>query len=456
MADPLTDEAGAAGVNVVRGLAVALAVYLIAVFHRTSLGVAGLEASDRFGISPGQLSAFIFVQIGVYASMQIPVGILVDKFGPRRLLFASALVMGLAQLAFAVVPNYAGALVARGILGVGDALTFVSVLRFAAEHVTPRRYPLVVAITATLGSTGNIAATVPLTLALHNLGWTPTFTAASVVSLLIAAMVWILAPPDNTDAVRIRRSRQELGAGLRRIGGNVATAWAAPGTKLGFWMHFSNTCVMACLTVLWGQPYLIEQQGLSRSSAASVLTAMVVVQVGTTLLMGSLIASRPGLRTPLGLSIASLTVGAWVALLVVVGAGAPDWLVIGVFILSALGGPASAIGFAIARDYNPVSVVGTATGIVNVAGWAACVAACLTIGATLDRIGTAPGDYRTGFLLAMIIPTLGVVQGIRWWRRTRHASLQALARGEEIPVLVRRNRWDLPPSDPTPATDRTL
>ncbi|MCW2602303.1 MAG: hypothetical protein JWN61_438 [Pseudonocardiales bacterium] len=432
------------GVNVVRGLAVALAVYMMATFHRTSLGVAGLEAKDRFGISPAQLSVFIFVQIGVYASMQIPVGILVDKFGPRRLLFSSAVIMGVAQLAFAVVPNYPMALLARGLLGVGDALTFVSVLRFAAEHVPPRRYPMIVAITGTLGSVGNIAATVPLTIALHHIGWAPTFAGAATLSLLVAVLVWFVAPRDGSGLGRTKRSRQEIAAGLRRVGGGVASAWSVPGTKLGFWIHFSNTCTMAFLTVLWGQPYLIEQQGFSQESAASVLTAMVIVQVATTLLVGLVIGPRPGIRTPLGIGVGVLTVTAWVILLTVVGAGAPDWLVIGVFILSALGGPASTVGFAIARDYNQVSLAGTATGIINVAGWTACVFACITIGVTLSALGTDPADYRTGFLFAMVIPLFGCVQALRWWRRTRHTNLMALARGEEVPVQIRAKRWDIP------------
>lgn len=444
MSRPDSDAIDEPGVQVVRGLAIALAVYVLAVFHRTSLGVAGLEASDRFGISPAQLSVFIFVQIGVYASMQVPVGILVDKFGPRRLLFSAAVIMGLAQLAFAVVPNYPMALFARGLLGVGDALTFVSVLRFAAEHVSPRRYPMIVAITGTLGSIGNIVATVPLTIALHRLGWTPTFTTAAILSLLVAALVWFGAPRDGSGLGRTRRSRQELGAALRRVGGGVATAWAVPGTRLGFWIHFSNTCTMAFLTVLWGQPYLIEQQGFSQESAASVLTAMVVVQVVVSLVIGSVIGPRPGVRTPLGIGVAVATVAAWVILLTVVGAGAPDWLVIGVFILSALGGPASSVGFAIARDYNEVSLAGRATGIVNVAGWTACVFASITIGITLSALGTNPADYRRGFLLAMAIPLVGIVQALRWWRRTRHQNLLALARGEQVPVQIRARRFDLP------------
>jgi MFS family permease len=366
--------------------------------------------------------------------------------------------MGLAQLAFAFVPNYGGALVARGILGVGDALTFVSVLRFAAEHVSPRRYPMIVAMTGALGALGNIAATVPLTLALHSLGWSPTFAGAATLSLVVAALVFVLAPRDGAAQLRRRRSRQDIAAGLRRVGAGVATVWRVPGTKLGFWIHFTNTCLMATLTVLWGQPYLIEQQGFAQESASAVLTAMVVLQVMTTLTIGTVIGRRPGVRTPLGIGVGLATVASWLVLLTVVGSGAPDWLVIGVFLLSALGGPASTVGFALARDYNDVGYVGTATGIINVAGWAACVVACLIIGITLDVTGTDPVDYRHAFLLAMAIPLLGSVQSVRWWRRTRHASLAALARGESVPVHVNPTRWDLPrvDADITPPTDRTL
>ena len=89
-----------------------MAVYLVAVFHRTSLGVAGLQAATRFGISPSQLSIFVLLQLGVYAVMQIPTGILVDRYGPRRLLILAALTMGLAQLLFAVAGSYPVALLA--------------------------------------------------------------------------------------------------------------------------------------------------------------------------------------------------------------------------------------------------------------------------------------------------------------------------------------------------------
>ena len=73
----------------VSGWLLAVSVYLLAVLHRSSLGVAGLLAEHRFGISPAQLSVFIFLQLGVYAAMQVPTGVLVDRYGPRRLLITA-------------------------------------------------------------------------------------------------------------------------------------------------------------------------------------------------------------------------------------------------------------------------------------------------------------------------------------------------------------------------------
>ena len=72
---------------------IALAAYVVAIFHRSSLAVAGLAAADRFDISAAQLATFTMLQLLVYAGMQIPVGLLVDRYGPRAVMLAGALVM---------------------------------------------------------------------------------------------------------------------------------------------------------------------------------------------------------------------------------------------------------------------------------------------------------------------------------------------------------------------------
>lgn len=78
--------------------AAAVAVYIIAITGRTSMGVAGVEATGHFSINASQLAVFTSVQVGVYALVQIPTGALIDRFGARRLLFLGALIMALGQI----------------------------------------------------------------------------------------------------------------------------------------------------------------------------------------------------------------------------------------------------------------------------------------------------------------------------------------------------------------------
>ncbi|MGH3445439.1 MAG: MFS transporter, partial [Nocardioidaceae bacterium] len=140
----------------------AVAVYFFAIFNRSSLGVAGIMAARRFDISAAQLSTFTVLQLGVYAAMQIPVGVLVDRLGPRRLLLTGALLMTAAQLAFAFSGSFAGALAARVFLGMGDAMVFISVLRVVAYWFPSMRNPMLSQLTGLLGQIGALVAAIPL------------------------------------------------------------------------------------------------------------------------------------------------------------------------------------------------------------------------------------------------------------------------------------------------------
>ena len=159
--------------------AVGLLVYALAVFHRSSLGVAGLVAADRFGISASQLATFTMLQLLVYAGMQVPVGLLCDRFGSRSVLLVGTTLIALAQAAFAFSHSYVTALVARGFVGVGDAMTFVCVLRLVSSWFPSRRIPLVTQLTGTFGQLGAVMAAIPMTWALAHLGWTRAYLTAA-------------------------------------------------------------------------------------------------------------------------------------------------------------------------------------------------------------------------------------------------------------------------------------
>lgn len=437
---PVTDRAVPA--RALRAWLIAALVYLTAVFHRTSLGVAGLLAAQRFGISAGQLSVFVFVQIGVYAAMQIPTGILVDRFGPRRLLLVAAGLMTVAQLMFAAIDSYPAALAARAVLGCGDALTFVSVLRFAANSFPPNRYPLVVSLTAMAGQVGNVAATVPLALLLHSAGWFPTFGVAGLVSLGTLGLVVVLVP--GAPVRPLPRSAAALRAPLRRVGRSVRDAWALPATRAGFWVHFSCMTSTTVFGVLWGVPYLVKGEGFTSAAASRVLLVIVLVAAVASPLTGVLIARHPAWRIPIAMTVSSLAIAGWLALIVGFDGRPPHALLYLQAVIMALGGPASMIGFALARDYNRPAVVGTATGVVNVGGFTATVAGAVGVGWVLDASGaTDAAAFRWAWLLVVLLQAAGTVQVVRWWRRTRASVLLAQHRGDAVPVPVVRRKFDL-------------
>jgi MFS family permease len=423
-----------------RGWFVAAMVYFFAVFNRSSLGVAGLIAEERFHIGPGALSTFVLLQVGVYAAMQIPTGLLVDRYGPRRLLIVAAAILGVAQLGFAFAQVFVVALLARALLGCGDALTFVSVLRFTGTHFSPRRFPLLVALTAFLGTVGNVAATVPLTALLDGPGWTPAFFTAAVGSF-VAAILVVLLVRDPTPMPRpIPRDRMRATGRAIRV--RIRTAWAVPGTRMGFWVHFSCMACATPLAVLWGVPYLVEGAGFSTAEASTLLLVAVLVSGLAGPAFGAVIGRWPASRIPIGLGVCAVTIGLVVLLVAAFGDDPPAWAVAPTFVIVLLGGPASMAAFAVVRDYNAGHTLGTASGVVNVGGFVATVIGAVAFGVVLDLQGGAdPHAMRLALLVLVAVQAFGAVRLGVWYRRMRADVRRRQRAGETVPVRVGRRRW---------------
>ncbi|APU13931.1 MULTISPECIES: MFS transporter [Actinoalloteichus] len=427
----------------------AVIVYLAAVFHRGSLGVAGTLASERFAIGPAALGVFTVVQVGVYAAMQIPTGLLVDRFGPRRVLTAAAVLLGVGQLLFALVDSYPAALAARVTVGIGDALTWVSILRLVAAHFSARRYALVASVSSALGALGGVLATVPLGLALTNVGWTPTFAIVGLVTAAYAVIAgrFVRDAPQAVPVDGEQPPARPTPPGLREVLHRVPTVWRVPGTRLAFWVHFSTMFLPGVLGLLWGFPYLVDGLGVAPGTAGVLVGLLVFGGVFAGPLVGALIGHRPTCRMPLVIGYLLTALGALTMLLAWPGDGPPLLLVTMAFVVFACGGPASSVAFALVRDYNSLTEVGTATGVANVGGHLATAFSALLIGLLLDGTG---GSYRIAFLGVGALMLFGMSRTLVWWRRARAVVLAADARGESVPVRLSWQRWDLRPA-PVPA-----
>ena len=398
---------------------VGLATYFLAVFHRSSLAVAGLLATERFDINASQLASFAMLQLLVYAGMQIPVGLLVDRFGPRTVLVSGAAVLTLAQTGFALAESYPAALVARLFVGMGDAMTFICVLRLVNTWFGTRRIPLVTQLTGVIGQGGAIVAAVPMTYALGWLGWTGAYLAAASLGVVLIVLLLVLVHDGPGE-----RSRRGPALSPAQIRASLAASWSHPGTRLGFWMHFSTQFSATTLGLLWGYPFFVRGEGRTPAEAGLLLTVMVVAVMSAGPVLGWRITVQPWHRSTLVLGIVGVIVAAWTVVLAWPGP-APFALLLVLVVVTGVGGPASMIGFDLGRTSNPADRLASATGIINQGGFYASLVLVVAVGLVLDArtpgssTAYTPEAFRWAMSSQYVLWTVGLVQVWRYRRRTR-------------------------------------
>ena len=368
--------------------------YVIAVLHRTSFGVSGLSAADRFSISPSVLSSFVVLQIVVYAGMQIPAGVLLDRYGSRIMIAVGAFIMMSAQLALAFTESLPIAIGARIAVGAGDALTFISVLRLVPQWFPPRQVPLVSQFTGILGQLGQVMSALPFMLLLSGPGWTFAYGSAAAVGLLAFALALsvIRDAPPGADVVAVP-------AGAKEIGRQIKTVWMRPGTRLGFFSHMGTQFSITTFALLWGVPYLKSAQGLDSTTVGSLLTLSVISAIVAGPILGILTGRYPMRRSWLVLTIMVASALMWTIVLSR-SEPSPLWLLTILVVVISVGGPGSVIGFDYARTSNPSSAMGTAQGMVNIGGFLASLIVIQVMGVILGHMGGYTFD---GFRVAWMV-----------------------------------------------------
>ncbi|KOV76356.1 MFS transporter [Streptomyces sp. NRRL WC-3618] len=402
---------------------VGVCVYFVAVIFRTSLGVAGLDAADRFHVGASALSTFSILQLLVYSGMQIPVGLLVDRLGTKKVLTIGVVLFTAGQLGFAFSPSYGTALASRALLGCGDAMTFISVLRLGSRWFPARRGPMIAQLAGLAGMAGNLVSTLLLARLLHGVGWTAAFAGSAVAGLVVLVLL-VAFLRDHPEGHEPEPFPHQGAAYVRR---QIAASWREPGTRLGLWVHFTTQFPAMVFLLLWGLPFLVEAQGLTRATAGELLTLVVLSNMVIGLVYGQIVARHHAARLPLALGTVGLTAVMWAVTLAypaVVGAGhAPMWLL--VLLCAVLGacGPASMLGFDFARPANPPERQGTASGITNMGGFVASMTTLFAVGVLLDATGD---NYTVAFSFVFLVQGVGVSQILRLRKRAARRERERL------------------------------
>ncbi|MDY2941855.1 MAG: MFS transporter [Varibaculum sp.] len=394
----------------------AMLTYTLAVAARTSLGMASLQAIERFHLDATGLASFTTLQILVYGGIQIPMGRMLDRFGPRRLLWVGALTVAFAQVGMAIAPNYPAALAVRVLLGAGDATAFISVIRLLPSWFPIRRVPLFTQLTSMIGLLGQVISAYPFLGLVQVAGWSPAFLimgglgfAAAIIAVRGVADHPVKEPScvENnpaTSSQRKGRSRTELVEVFRN-----------PWTWYGFFTHWSTCGLPMTFTLLWGVPFLARGMGLS----AGVVSALMGMYVACNMVEGPIIgiasAARPHSRIVMILGANFAVTAAWIAVLWHREPPGIAWAIMLMIVLSAAG-MISSLAFDLVRAGVPERILGTGIGTANMGGFVCVLLTVFAIGVVLDMLAPGGewcwGSMRLAFhvqALTWVIGFLGVV-----------------------------------------------
>ena len=372
--------------------------------------VASLDATERFNTTAAQLSSLAVLQLVVYASMQIPVGIALDKFGPRIMLGCGALIMAAGQLIVAFAPGLEWAVLGRMLVGMGDAFTFISMIRMVNNWLTGKAAALAQQWLATIGQLGQIVSAIPFAAGLAVYGWTSAFSALAVSGLVAGVFVFIAALDSPQGRVKSQSNFADVVAALR-INFNRSPVKAA------FWTHFLTQSSGNVFALLWGVPFLVEANGKSPAFASGMLTLFVITNAAMGPVVGFLTARYQGQRHVLVLASGFSILAIW-AIALFVPSPLPDFLVVLLVIVLGFGGPVSMVAFDYSRSYVSNRELGAANGFINIGGFLAALLMIGAIGLALDAqraVNPEVALYDAGhFKLALCVQF--AVIGFGLWR----------------------------------------
>jgi len=378
----------------------------------------------------GNFSAFYFYS---YVVMQIPTGILVDFWGPRKLLIAGAFVASLGTLIFGAASHIVIANLGRLLIGASVAVAWVALLNLSIRWFPQRKYAYVSGVALCVGVFGAVIAGVPLRMFIDLFSWRPVMQTSAILTLLLALAIWLAVRDDPSDIGYISyapevkaKPRSDPGAILSRL----AEVLRYRNTWLLSFASAGSVGPVLAFSGLWGIPFLATHYGLTPARSATITSLLLIAMALGGPVLGAF-SDRIGKRKPIYLASAGASLAGWTVLLFL--PGLPIWLLVVLVIIIGFSSGNIIICFAYIKESMPLSLAGTASGVCNTGVMLGPMILQPAMGLLLDRHWSGViengvrlynlGAYRSAFIL-MILSSLLAVVLISFTRETYcHQSL---------------------------------
>ena len=359
-------------------------LYFAGFFQRVAPAVMTAELMAEFNLSAaalGNLSAFYFYS---YVAMQIPTGVMADRWGPRRLLTAGAAVAAIGSVVFAVAPVLWMTNLGRLLIGGSVAVAFVAMLKLASHWFAPQYFARLSGLALFVGTMGAVASGVPLRLLVVSFGWRPVMLAVSLGIALLTVAIWLVVRDDPTErgyasyflqATTSDTSRGGIFSEIAEVFSyrNIRLFVLIPGGVVGPVLTFGG---------LWGVPYLVSVRGFTPTAAAGVTSMMLVALAVGGLLFGAWSDATRRRKAPYAIGMVGIFLS-WA--LMVLLPGLPSALMVAALMASALCSGCMVLSFAYCKESVPPRLSGTATGVANMGAMLGPMVLQPLVGIILDR-----------------------------------------------------------------------
>ncbi len=395
-------------------LGATLFTYFLIVIQRTAPGLITDQLMHDFGVTASVVGVMASVQFLAYAGLQIPMGLLSDRYGPNSFLIAGTLLNGLGTVIYSLAAHESVLFAARLLMGIGDAAIWVNLVLILSQWFHAKAFIRLIGLAGVSGSLGFLAATAPYSGWISLAGWRAPFLTTGLSLCVIGVLLYYVLvkrigqmamdgqPFTGGSHVQKVRKRENPGTVLLRILSN-RQSWAT------FLCHFGLVGTYIGFIGSWAVPYGMEIYGLTRSGASGiVMVGLIGALVGAP--TSTLLASRLGSIKRLFAAIHLTAFVSWGAIFLF--GGKPTFAVLVIlFLLIGFGNGASALTFAVVRDSFPIREVGIASGFANTGGFISAILLPSLFGQVLDHYGTTAVNvgYHYGFIIPVVFTLLGVV-----------------------------------------------
>ncbi|WP_068673503.1 nitrate/nitrite transporter [Oceanobacillus sp. Castelsardo] len=382
-----------------------LCSYLLMSSQRTAPGLITDQLMADFSVTATTIGLVTSIQFFVYTALQIPMGILADRYGPNFFLIAGAILTGLGTIIYSLGTHEFTLFFARILTGIGDATVWVNLVLILGQWFNAKEFTRLIGVAGMSGSLGFLLATVPFSTFIVFVGWRKTFLLAGILLCLCGVLLYFVLVKKPNKPLFEKRGMQceNTWLVLKRILSN-RQAWAI------FLSHFGVVGAYLGLIGSWAVPYGMEIYGLSRTDASQlIMISLVGALIGAPFL--SWLASRIGMIKRPFVVFHLILLFCWSSILLFHGKPPFMFLVIIMFVIGFAFG-SNSLTFALVRISFPENESGIVSGFANTGGFLSAVLLPGIFGKILDQyqsVGDVGAGYFYGFITPVIFSVIGLV-----------------------------------------------